>query len=192
MISDEMMAQLSMNLAEITVRNVVTVIADKIQKLKAKKDDKNTIIELEEIINSLLSDKMELIRIARSYEEEISLQKITEEDIEYITKNILPIMDNFITKDKKEIMDSLKNLISVETLTILQLIGFNYKKAIGEPLTLLLSKLIESKIPIEHNRNIEIALDVDAYNRYISLLGINGNYQDMNKKQDYKNNTDEE
>ena len=43
-------------------------------------------------------------------------------------------------------LEQIKSLLSVETLTIMQLLGFNYKRAIGEPLTLLLQKTIESKI----------------------------------------------
>ena len=37
-----------------------------------------------------------------------------------------------------------KKLISVDTLKAMQLIGFNYKKAIGEPLTELCSATIIS------------------------------------------------
>ena len=68
--------------------------------------------------------------------------------------------------------------MSVETLTIMQLLGFNYKKAIGEPLTLLLQKTIESKIPVDSTLNSKwalamanIALDKEATKRYYKLIG---------------------
>ena len=60
----------------------------------------------------------------------------------------------------------------------MQLLGFNYKKAIGEPLTLLLKKTIESKIPGDTMINSKwalamanIALDKDATERYYKLIG---------------------
>lgn len=49
-------------------------------------------------------------------------------------------------------VDVLSPLISKETLTILQLLGFNFRKAIGEPLTVLLQKLILSKQPLDSER----------------------------------------
>ena len=39
------------------------------------------------IINDLLADKAELLRIAQIYEQEFASQKITDDDIEFITKN---------------------------------------------------------------------------------------------------------
>jgi len=40
-------------------------------------------------------------------------------------------------------------------LTVLQLVGFNFKKAIGEPLTLLLQKFITSKAPADPQSELE-------------------------------------
>lgn len=40
----------------------------------------------------------------------------------------------------------IKELISVDTLKKMQLLGFNYKAAIGEPLTLMLRNFIFSKV----------------------------------------------
>jgi hypothetical protein len=42
-------------------------------------------------------------------------------------------------------MEIIKPLLSVETLTVLQLLGFNFKQAIGEPLTELVAGLIAAK-----------------------------------------------
>ena len=55
----------------------------------------------------------------------------------------------------KKAIDSLAPLLSVEMITVLQLVGFNFKKAIGEPLTLLLQKLITSQAPIDKQSNLE-------------------------------------
>ena len=60
----------------------------------------------------------------------------------------------------------------------MQLVGFNYKQAIGEPLTLLLKKVIESKIPMDSITNAQyilsmakLAQDEEATQRYLKLTG---------------------
>ncbi|MBR3672870.1 MAG: hypothetical protein IKN65_01040 [Clostridia bacterium] len=174
----EVLADLASNLIEASARNTASFIANRIKAVKAKKNDKETINELEEIIQNLLEDKLEIQRIAQAYEQELTSQKITEEDIEYITNNLLPIFIKFLPQDKAGDSEQIKSLLSVETLTIMQLLGFNYKKAIGEPLTLLLKKTIESKIPGDTMLNSKwalamanIALDKDATERYYKLIG---------------------
>ena len=156
--NNEVIVKLDSNLIEISARNTATYIADKIKTSKAKKNDKETINELEEIIQNLLNDKIEIQRIAQAYEQELTSQKITEKDIEYITNNLLPVFSKFIPQDKVNDLEQIKSLLSVETLTIMQLLGFNYKRAIGEPLTLLLQKTIESRIPVDSTINSKWAL----------------------------------
>lgn len=179
--SNQIIAQLAVNLAEVATRNTASLITNKIAAIKAKKNDKETIGELEEIISELLSDKAEIQRIAQSYEQELVSQRITEKDIKYITDNLIPIINEFIPSDKKDELNQIKPLLSVETLTIMQLLGFNYKKAIGEPLTNLLKKYIETKIPNNVDRaeinskimlkTMDIAFDENATNRYLLLTG---------------------
>ena len=168
--------QLAANLVEVATRNSASLISNKIKVAKAKKDSREIINELEEIISNLLTDKAEIQRIAQAYEQELVSQKITEDDIKYITENLLPIFSEFIP-NKVEV-EQLQKILSIETLTILQLIGFNYKQAIGEPLTLLTKKAIESKIPMDSNTNANFVLamanlakDEKATKRYYQLTG---------------------
>ena len=176
--NSEIVAQLASNLIEASARNTASYVADKIKASKAKKNDKETINELEEIIQNLLNDKIEIQRIAQAYEQELISQKITEKDIEYITNNLLPIFSKFIPQEKVGDLEQIKSLLSVETFTIMQLLGFNYKRAIGQPLTLLVQKIIESKIPADSTINSQcalamtnIALDKEATKRYYKLIG---------------------
>lgn len=173
---NQIVAQLSANLVETAARNSASFISNKIRAAKAKKNDKETINELEEIISDLLNDKSEIQRIAQAYEQELVSQKITEDDIKYITENILPIFSEFIPN--KVQIEQMKKILSVESLTIMQLIGFNYKQAIGEPLTLLTRKAIESKIPMDSKTNAnyvlamaKLAEDENATKRYFQLTG---------------------
>ncbi len=173
---NQIVAQLSANLVETAARNSASFISNKIRAAKTKKNDKETINELEEIISDLLNDKSEIQRIAQAYEQELVSQKITEDDIKYITENILPIFSEFIPN--KVQIEQMKKILSVESLTIMQLIGFNYKQAIGEPLTLLTRKAIESKIPMDSKTNAnyvlamaKLAEDENATKRYFQLTG---------------------
>jgi hypothetical protein len=174
--NNEVMAQLSASLIEAAANNTASIITDKIKKAKTSRDDKKTINELESIINDLLADKQEIQRIAQAYEQELVTHKITEDDIKYIIDNLIPIFEKFVPDDNKEIVSQLKSILSVETLTIMQLIGFNYKQAIGEPLTYLVRNLIENNVPKDNDLNIKyldslakIAQDKEATNRFYRL-----------------------
>lgn len=171
-------AALATKLAVVVASNTATIVVDRVRTAHANKDKATTITALEEIINDLVSDKSELIRIAQAYEQEFVSQQVTKKELEYITKNVLPLLDKFISKDQKEIVEQLKSLLSVETLTIMQLLGFNYKRAIGEPLTLVLQKWIESKVPVDPNEAqranlvaMEIIKDPEAWRRYEAWTG---------------------
>lgn len=95
------------------------------------------------------------------YKSELERVVISDEDIKHLHNTVSRILEIF--KDaqisqakgtenaeqvKKEIesYEQIKELISVDTLKTMQLLGFNYKSAIGAPLTLLLKNLIMSKV----------------------------------------------
>src|SRR5699024_2173498 len=118
---------------------------------------------LNEIIQELLAEKNELIQIAQVYDEQMVAQKISEEDIEYITDNIIPLLEKLIDnadseeeveKNKKN-LETFKPMLSKETFNIFQLLGFNYKQAIGESLTELVNSMIVSQKPISTEKELE-------------------------------------
>lgn len=188
----QQITDLGIQLGETVVRNTAGAIADRIQTAKAKRDAQETINELIEIINSLISDKNELVQIAEAYKQEFVAQQISKEDIEYITNSFIPVLKKLIEQTStdensatnlEKTIDALTPLLSVEMLTVLQLVGFNFKKAIGEPLTLLLQKYITSKVPADPQSNLEnnklfmafnielmkVAQDKDATDRWERL-----------------------
>jgi len=175
MIVEPQIAELGVRLAEIGLRNSAGAIYTKIQTVKAKRDDKAAIHELEEIVNSLIDDRNGLIQIAKAYDQEFVAQKISEKDIEYITTSFIPVLRNLIKQissdgnsvgatDVEKTIESLMPLLSVEMITVLQLVGFNFKKAIGEPLTILLQEAITSKVPVDAQSNLEYTKLVVAHN----------------------------
>lgn len=175
---ENQLGSLAAKLTTVVATNTATFILDRVKTARANKDKDKTIASLEEIINDLVGDKNELIRIAQAYEQEFVAQKITEKDIRYITNNIFPLIEKMLPQDKVTI-DQIKALLSVETLTIMQLLGFNYKRAVGEPLTTLLQKTIESKIPADPAASqklqlaiIELVKDPETSKRYEALTGV--------------------
>lgn len=148
---DPQLQALGVQLADAALRNGAGAITTRIGASKAKKREQETIAELEEIVGELLADKNELVRIAQAYEQELVAQRISEDDIEYISTNFVPLLKQVLEKtgprgtSGQEIIDLLQPILSVETVTVLQLIGFNFRKGIGEPLTELVSRAILSK-----------------------------------------------
>jgi hypothetical protein len=170
---------LSTQLAETAIRNTASAISDKITAAKARRKDHETIAELEEIVSDLISDKNNLVRIAQVYEQELVAQRISQDDVRYITHNIVPIVERLIeagpTSDGQNpglgaSIDAAKSLLSVETVNILQLIGFNFKRAVGEPLTDLVATLISSRVPPSVER--ATALQETAMEREIAYIGV--------------------
>ncbi len=177
----QQIADLGIRLGDTVLRNTTGAIANRIKTVKAKNDAQETINELVEIINSLIADRNELIQIAEAYKQEFVAQQISEEDIEYITTSFIPVLKDLIEQTSsgensaaaaniEKAIDVLTPLLSVEMLTVLQLVGFNFKKAIGEPLTTLLQKAITSKVPLDPQSNLEYNKLVMTFN--IELLKV--------------------
>lgn len=184
--TDEIIAKAGIDLAAAAIKNTASIAHDRVGAAKAKNRAEDQNAELQEIISDLLADKAELLRIAQIYEQELSSQKITGEDIEFITKNIFPIILSSISDERQtKDLNKIKGLLSKETFTILQLFGFNYKRAIGEPLTNLVRTAIESKIPNQPRREIDqnqvtlamldLAKDEKAFGRFREIVSWGGN-----------------
>ena len=184
---DPQVTELGVQLADVGVRNTVAAVSARIKAAKAKKQDAETINTLTEIVNDLLADRNDLVQIARGYEQVLDAQRISEDEIAYNTGSIIPIVKTLAeaggNEDTEKMLELLEPVLSVETVTILQLIGFNFKKAIGEPLTALLAALIQSKMPpstdtgVEAQRaslelqraTVDLALNEEAYDRFRRL-----------------------
>lgn len=187
------MITLGTELAAIAGRKSVEAIFDKIRTVKKKGDKDEIINNLEEIINDLISDKNRLIQISQAYEENLITQKITQDEIDYITNSIIPLLEEFLEQTNQDdaekiqsMIDIIKPILSKEIFNIMQILGFNFKQAIGEPLTELLASFIRSKVAVPERttdiqilaqkREIEylkICQDEDAYNRLMSIYQNN-------------------
>ena len=149
---DPGVSEVAAQLADVVARNAASAVTSRISAIRARKLDQETLNELIELVNDLIADKNELIGIATAYEQELVAQRISDTDITYITTRLLPVVEQlagFAGKDAEagEAMDAIKSLVTPEMLTIMQLVGFNFRRAIGEPLTTLVERLILSRVP---------------------------------------------
>lgn len=182
--------KLSMKLASYVGKGSVQSIQDRIKRARAENDKDDTINQLNEIISELIQEKSELIALAQAYDEQLSMRKISDSEVEYITENIIPIIEKLVEKSEgidsqefNEFMEIIKPLLSKETFKILQLLGFNFKEAIGSPLTKLVGEAITSQSPQKKDKELDLALlnkqveveyakiiqDEQAYQRYLEM-----------------------
>lgn len=122
---------------------------ESIQVLKRGKDKDAVIQKYDEVFSNLVAENQELRSIALAYKGEYEKANITDENIEYLKNTFERVLDLLASMgsqeddDKtKQDMEQFSSLIDVDTLRTMQLLGFNYKQAIGEPLTLILSDYI--------------------------------------------------
>lgn len=136
---EEYAAQLALKFAESIGKNSYEWANAKISQARGKKKLEEKQIIYEEIINTLLEDKLELERMAREYKELYERVTISDEDIEHLQRTIQHVVELFgsdpTVNKQKENIDLIVNLINKDTLKTMQLLGFNYKEAIGQPLT---------------------------------------------------------
>lgn len=134
----EQLIELGVSLTGLAVKGTASTVQKRISASKAKRDDKKTIELYDEIVNELIEERAEAIRIAQSYKTELERYEISDKDIEHLNNTISAVLDilkNMSPNTDIESFEKFKDLITVDTLKSMQLLGFNYKKAIGEPLT---------------------------------------------------------
>jgi hypothetical protein len=183
---DPEIERLTAELATYTLRNTVEAVSGRIRATKARKQDAETINELTQIINELIEDKAEITRAAQGFRDKLIAQQLGDADIEYITTNVVPLIKKLAEASgnagqTEQTMDLLAPLLSVHTVKVLQLLGFNFREAIGQPLTKLIAGLIQSKTQpsnnieeLERRRQIalyEVAQDEHSTQRLRDLTG---------------------
>lgn len=155
------LVEMGVSLTELAVKGTASAVTKKIRAVKDIKDAEKLRTTYDALINEVLQEREEAVRIAQAYKSELERIVISDEDIEHLhntVSNILEIFKNIqlagvdpqdtlgVMRVQKQIetMEQVKNLISVDTLKTMQLLGFNYKAAIGEPLTQICSQAILS------------------------------------------------
>lgn len=105
----------------------------------------------DDIVNELIIERAEALRIAQIYKEEYEKVTIKDEDIEYLYNTLIRIISLFssfgnVTEEQTVSFQQMAELLNKDTLKTMQLLGFNYREAIGEPLTEVCANTIKSKL----------------------------------------------
>ena len=144
---DKELIDLGIRLGELAFVNTTSFVSTKIKSFKNEKNIQKLKNNYEEIINQLLDEKQEAIRIAQAYREEVENTNISDDKIDYLHNTVakaLKVLDSYSGDKEMEVTDIVK-LIDKDVLKTMQLLGFNYKDAIGQPLTDLCRDYINSK-----------------------------------------------
>lgn len=86
---------LGANLAQMAVKGTATAVSAKIRAIKDEKNAEKIRNTYDEIVNELLSEREEAVRIAQAYKSELEKVVISDEDIQHLhntVANILKIM----------------------------------------------------------------------------------------------------
>lgn len=142
------------------VANLGVSLATLSAKVKALKTEKNADAiraAYDELVNELLEERASAVMIAQSYKAELDRVHISDDDIASLDATIGRVLDLVapdpghedtvdaeIARAKRESFQQFRQLVSADTLRTMQLLGFNYKAAIGEPLTNLCAQKIAS------------------------------------------------
>ena len=153
------LVDMGISLAELAIKGTATAVTNKIRTVKDEKNSDRLRSTYDEIVNELLAEREEAIRIAQAYKSELDRIMISDDDIKHLHNTVSRLLEilkmmqlaNAALVGEKEVekvsaqvdsYDQIKELISVDTLKTMQLLGFNYKAAIGEPLTKICSEAI--------------------------------------------------
>ena len=134
-------------LAELAVKGTASTVSKKIRAIKDVKDAEKLRTTYDSIVNEVIQEREDAVRIAQAYKAELDRIIISDEDIQHLHATISRILDlikQFSPDTPVESLETFKDLVSADTLKTMQLLGFNYKAAIGEPLTKLCADAIAS------------------------------------------------
>ena len=151
--------EMGASLAELVIKGTASAVNKKIRAAKEIKDSEKLRIMYDELINEVLQEREEAVRIAQVYKAELDRIEISDKDIEHLHNTVSRVLEIIKAiqlagtlgkpeseREKIEIQvqgyEQIKELISVDTLKSMQLLEFNYKAAIGEPLTQLCANAI--------------------------------------------------
>ena len=145
---------LGLSLSEVIAKNSISLVGNRMALAREKKDLESQSLAYTEIINDLLKDKNDLSLIAREYKEAYEQITISDDDIEYLHRTlskVIEVLNSMGATDPEtnKSMDDLIQLLNKDTLKTMQLIGFNYKEAIGKPLTDVCSEAIRKTLTVK-------------------------------------------
>lgn len=132
----ESIANAGVELGILAVKGTTAKINSKIQSMKTEREADKLRASYDDIVNELLSERADALRIAQIYKEEYEKVTIKDEDIEYLHNTLIRLISLFssfgnVTEEQSASFRQIAELLNKDTLKTMQLLGFNYREAIG-------------------------------------------------------------
>ena len=110
---------LGTSLAELAVKGTVSAVSTKIKALSNEKNLEKVKSTYEEIINELLLERENAVRIAQAYKSELEKIEISDENIQHLNNTVGRVLDILKTMApgiELEMFEQMKVLVNVDTL----------------------------------------------------------------------------
>ncbi|MCB4209235.1 hypothetical protein IAR49_00010 [Lactiplantibacillus plantarum] len=149
---DENLLALNTAFTKAVTEVTVEKVTNKISQIKLNRDLKKQVRAYDQLVNDLLDNKNRLELTARNYKELLEQVTISDSDIESLHSTVKSVIElikplvDFENQDEGNSIDVVLDLLNSDTLKTLQLLGYNYKKAIGEPLTQITADFLKNKL----------------------------------------------
>ena len=156
-------AEKEAELENLVKSETVNAVNEKIQSLKTENDADKLKSYYDELIHEVLQERSKAVMLAQMYKYELENIVISDKDIEHLQKTIgsffeILIQSYMIEADPedeeqmKEIksyqngLNALSCMINADTIKTLHLMGFDYKEAVGRPLTEVCARAIRESL----------------------------------------------
>lgn len=146
------------SLVELIINNTVTAVKIKTEMIKTEKDIKAVRAKYDEIIASLIDERGKAIQVAQLYKNEVERLVISDEDINHLQRTVTDFVQLVYGNQSDEgpsPVAAIQILVNKNTLKALQLLGFNFKAAIGEPLTEACADAIRQNLSGKQRANVQ-------------------------------------
>lgn len=101
------------------VKGTVTAINSRIKAIRKEKSAEKIRATYDEIVNELISEREEAVRIAQIYKNELERIEISDDDIQHLHNTVEKLLELFKTMSPNapiKTFEQIKELISVDTL----------------------------------------------------------------------------
>lgn len=149
-----MVNELKKRLFDLMDEGLVNPFKDRLILARKERDFDKLKDIYDEYILKLEKERDAALKIASDYQKEFDSMKISDDDITYLSSTInriIELMKEFPGSGgnlPEDVVRVILSLINIDTLRSMQLLGFNYKEAIGEPLTKVTAEFIEHKLSV--------------------------------------------
>ena len=141
---DPVLQQLMADFAVAAARTSYAVVRETVEAAKATDNKDSVIAAQDELLNRLIADKNDLVRMGNSLRDQFVAQQISSEQLEMLTSKVVPLLKKWSLagvsdEDERAAKEAqfadVEELLDPELLEIAQVLGFNFKYAIGQALS---------------------------------------------------------